>query len=93
MKGTVTFNQGGEQMGIACPQCHGEATVEGKIYNQIDYINPAAYFRPSSVPFYAILKTNVQLPNIFFACSFCGFLWSKINSQELQLIISHKSGA
>ncbi|MFH1397692.1 MAG: hypothetical protein ABIH27_03995 [Candidatus Omnitrophota bacterium] len=75
---------------IECPQCHSKAGIEGKIYNQIDYVNPPAYFRPSSMPFYAIFKTNIQLQNSFCACSFCGFLWSKINNQELQQAVVSK---
>lgn len=77
-------------MMIECPHCHSKTGIEGKIYNQIDYINPPAYFRPSSLPFYAIFKTNIQLQNSFCACSVCGFVWSKINSQELQRSIASK---
>ena len=71
-------------MSMKCPQCHGETVVVGKIYNQIDYVNPPAYFRPSGVPFLAILVTNVQMENTFFACSFCGLIWAKIDNQQLQ---------
>ena len=77
-------------MSIKCPKCHNEATVEGKIYNQIDYVNPLAYFRPSSLPFYAIFFTNIQLENNFNACSFCGLVWSNIDSQRLESIIHRK---
>jgi hypothetical protein len=77
-------------MMIECPHCRSKAAVEGKIYNQIDYINPPAYFRPSSLPFYAIFNTNIQLLNSFFACSVCGFVWSKINNQELQRTMANK---
>jgi len=77
-------------MNINCPQCHGKEMVEGKIYNQIDYINPPAYFRPSSLSFFAIFNTNIQLQNSFFACSFCGFIWSKIDNQKLQQFIASK---
>lgn len=71
-------------MSEKCPQCHGETVIEGKIYNQVDYVNPPAFFRPSSASFLAIFNTNVSLRNIFFACSFCGFLWTKIDNQQLQ---------
>lgn len=77
-------------MSINCPQCHGEVTVEGKIYNQVDYVNPPAYFRPSSLPFFAIFNTNIKLQNSFFACSFCGFVWPKIDNQKLQQFIASK---
>lgn len=80
-------------MSVKCSQCHGEAIVVGKIYNQIDYVNPPAYFRPSRLPFYAIFNTNVQLQNSFFACAFCGFIWSKIDNQKLQQFIDSKGAA
>lgn len=71
-------------MGITCPDCHGEAVVVGKIYNQPDYVNPPAYFRPNSTPFFAIFNTNIQLQNSFFVCSLCGFVWSKVTNQKAQ---------
>lgn len=77
-------------MKTVCPQCHSEAAIEGKVYNQIDYVNPPAYFRPNSLPFYAILTTNIKLQNSFFACPVCGFFWSKINNQDLQRSVVNK---
>ncbi len=77
-------------MDTKCPHCHAEAIVPGKIYNQIDYVNPPSYFRPSSVAFYDIFNTNIRMENNFFACSFCGFLWSKIDNQKLQRFITSK---
>lgn len=74
-------------MGQKCPQCNTEAIIEGKIYNLIDYVNPPAYFRPTKAPFYAIFNTNVNLQNKFFACSFCGFIWAKLDTQSLQQIL------
>lgn len=71
-------------MSVNCPQCHNEVKLEGKVYNQVDYVNPAAFFRPSSLPFYAIFTTNIPLQNKFFACSFCGLIWAKIDSETLQ---------
>ena len=80
-------------MNERCPQCHNESMVKGKIYNLIDFVNPPAYFRPSSVPFYAIFNTNIKMDNNFFACSFCGVLWSKIDNQQLQQFISSREAA
>ena len=71
-------------METICPKCHSAAVVEGKIYNQVDYINPPAHFRPNRLPFYAIFNANVFLKNSFLACSSCGFVWSQLDSQELQ---------
>ncbi|MFC1646028.1 hypothetical protein ACFL2Y_02485 [Candidatus Omnitrophota bacterium] len=73
-----------------CPQCKSEAVVEGKIYNQVDYINPPAHFRPNKIPFYAMFNANILMRNIFFACSSCGFIWSKLDSQALQRYAAHK---
>ncbi|MGA2775834.1 MAG: hypothetical protein ABSE81_07240 [Candidatus Omnitrophota bacterium] len=71
-------------MSAKCPQCKGEVSLAGKIYNQVDYVNPPAYFRPSNMPFYAIFKSNVQFQNNFYACSFCGLIWTMADNQELQ---------
>ena len=75
-------------MSIKCPQCHSEVNLEGKIYNQIDYVNPPAYFRLSSNPFFAIFNTNVPVVNTFLACTFCGLIWSKIDNQQLQRVVA-----
>jgi len=55
-------------------------------------VNPPAHFRPDNVPFYAILVSNVGLQNRFFACTFCGFLWSKVDGQKLQRFMAGKEG-
>lgn len=73
-----------------CPKCHSAAVVEGKIYNQVDYINPPAHFRPNQTPFYAMLNANVSMKNSFSACNSCGFLWSELDSQVLQRFTTHK---
>ena len=75
-----------------CPQCHGKSVIAGKMDNQIDYVNPPVYFRPDRVPLYAIVKSSVSLPNSFSACTFCGFLWSKVDSQKLQRFTAGKEG-
>jgi hypothetical protein len=77
-------------MGVKCPQCHNEATIVGKVYNQVDYVNPPVYFRPSAQPFYAIFFNNIQMENSFNACTFCGLIWSKIDTQRLQSLINNK---
>ena len=67
-----------------CPHCHAEGVIVGKVYNQIDYVNPPTYFRPDNVSFLSILTSNIALPNSFSACSFCGHIWAKIDNQKLQ---------
>ena len=74
-----------------CPQCHSDTAIEGKIYNQIDYVNPPAYFRPNNLPLLVILKSNIPIQqNSFLACSSCGALWSKLDNQHLQQIMAAK---
>ncbi|MFH1692496.1 MAG: hypothetical protein ABIC68_08055 [Candidatus Omnitrophota bacterium] len=80
-------------MSVKCPHCHDEAVLEGKIYNQPDYINPPAYFRPDKIAFFQIFNSNVHLGNNFFACSCCGFIWSKIDSQKLQRFITSRTNS
>jgi len=79
-------------MKVTCPQCHAQGVVVGKVYNQIDYMNPPAHFRPDDVPFYAIFVSNVGFRNRFSACTFCGFLWTKIDAQKLQRFMAGKEG-
>ena len=70
-------------MGVQCPQCQRDAGVEGKIYNQIDYINPEAFFRPKGLSFLSAFTSNIKMDNVFFTCLSCGFLWSKIDPKML----------
>jgi hypothetical protein len=88
-RGIVCSLNGGI-MGINCPHCHAESVISGKIYNLIDHVNPPAYFRPDGLPFMAIFNANVPLQNKFFACSFCGLIWSNIDNQKLQRFISSR---
>lgn len=74
-----------------CPQCHKENIVQGRIYNQPDYVDPKAYFRPDGLPFYAFFGTNVCLENSFCACTFCGFIWSKMNAERLLNVLAKTS--
>lgn len=77
-------------MNAKCPQCQSEAVMSGKIYNQIDYINPPSYFKPDGFSVLAFFKTNVFLPNHFLACTCCGTIWSKIDAQQLQRLMAGK---
>ncbi|MCM8787891.1 MAG: hypothetical protein NC935_07585 [Candidatus Omnitrophica bacterium] len=74
-------------MDVKCPQCSSHQVVEGKIYNQIDYVAPRAYFRPGGLKPFSFLGVNVRLENRFFACINCGFLWSKIDIAQLIRIL------
>ncbi len=75
-------------MSIKCPHCHDSLVLEGKIYNQADYINPPAYFRPDKISLLKIFDSNIHLDNKFFACACCGFMWAKIDNQKLQRFTS-----
>ncbi|MCM8831574.1 MAG: hypothetical protein NC918_05240 [Candidatus Omnitrophica bacterium] len=74
-------------MDLKCPQCNSQKIAEGKIYNQIDYVAPRAYFRPHGLKPFSFLGVNVRLENRFFACINCGFLWSKIDTTQLIRIL------
>ena len=67
-----------------CPQCQSEEGVDGIVYNQIDYVNPRAFFRPNGLSFLSALYSNIKMENIFFTCLACGFIWSSIDPQLLQ---------
>lgn len=71
-------------MSVNCPKCQRETGVEGKIYNQIDYVNPNAFFRPNGLSFLSAFTSNVKIENNFFTCLACGFIWSNIDPQLLR---------
>ncbi|MFH1876380.1 MAG: hypothetical protein ABH865_05780 [Candidatus Omnitrophota bacterium] len=75
-------------MDTNCPQCHKESIVQGKIYNQADYVDPKAYFRPIGLPFFAFFGTNIWVENFFFACSFCGHVWAKLDAAKLAEVMA-----
>lgn len=70
-------------MSIKCPQCQLEKGVEGRIYNQIDYINPRAFFIPNGLSFLSAFYSSVKIENKFFTCLACGFIWSSVDPQLL----------
>lgn len=72
----------------ACPRCQSGSVVEGRIFNQPDYIDPRAFFRPNGLPFFACIGTNVGMENKFFACSDCGFIWAKADEKKIKEVIS-----
>jgi len=71
-----------------CPHCQSEGVVEGRIFNQADYIAPRAFFRPNGFPFYAVFGTNVLMENNFFACPSCGFVWANLDADKLKQVFS-----
>ena len=71
-------------METACPQCKSGSVLEGKIFNQADYIEPRACFRPNGLPFFTSLITNIWMKNKFFACSVCGFIWANDDEKEVR---------
>ena len=78
-------------MSMVCPDCKSEFIIEGMmVYNQIDYINPPAFFRNKG-SFYSFFKNNIRFENKFNACASCGFAWTKINVDKLQQLIPGKS--
>ncbi len=75
-------------METICPQCKSGSIAEGRIFNQADYIEPRACFRPNGLPFFASLVTNIWIKNKFFACSVCGFIWAKDDEKEVKESLS-----
>jgi hypothetical protein len=72
-----------------CPHCQNDGVVEGRIFNQTDYIAPRAFFRPNGFPFYAVFGTNVLMDNKFFACPSCGYLWSNVDADKLKKVFAN----
>ena len=71
-----------------CPNCKSDKIVEGKIFNQPDYVAPRAYFRPAGLRAFALLGVNIRIENRFFACSGCGFMWAKLNSSQMIRVLT-----
>lgn len=75
---------------MKCSQCGGERITQGRIFNQIDYIAPAAYFRPEGLRPFALLDVNIRIKNVFLSCIDCGFMWAEIDPDKLRKVIGQK---
>jgi uncharacterized Zn finger protein len=75
---------------MKCAQCNSEKIAQGRIFNQTDYISPAAYFRPNGLRPFALLDINVRIKNIFYACLECGHLWAQVDQKKVSEIIKVK---
>jgi len=75
---------------MKCAQCGSERIAQGRIFNQIDYVAPAAYFRPEGLRPLALLDVNIRIKNVFYSCVDCGFMWAEVDSNKLRRVISQK---
>ncbi|MFH1875825.1 MAG: hypothetical protein ABH865_02930 [Candidatus Omnitrophota bacterium] len=74
-------------MTTKCPQCKSNQVIDGRIYNQPDYVAPRAYFRPNGLRAFALLGVNVRIENHFSSCVKCGFMWAKLDTEQLVRIL------
>ncbi len=75
---------------MKCCQCQSDKICEGRIFNQIDYVAPAAYYRPEGLRPFSILDINIRIKNIFFVCLACGFMWAELDPEKLKKVIVSK---
>lgn len=76
---------------MKCVQCGKERIAQGRIFNQIDYVAPAAYYRPLGLRPFALLDVNIRIKNVFCACIDCGFMWAEVDADKLKTVISQKA--
>ncbi len=74
---------------MKCERCNSEKVVKGKIFNQVDYVAPEAFFRPKELKPFTLFGIHVQVKkNDFSACTECGFVWATIDAGKLTKIIT-----
>ena len=75
---------------MKCFKCSSERIAQGRIFNQTDYVAPAAYFRPNGLRPFALLDVNVRIKNVFNVCLDCGSLWAYVDQNKVEAIIKSK---
>jgi len=74
---------------MKCPRCGSEKIVRGRIFNQVDYISPEAFFRPKELKRFSLFGINVRVKkNDFSACGGCGLVWSAVSANELITVVA-----
>jgi len=74
---------------MKCPSCGSEKIVRGRIFNQVDYISPEAFFRPKELKRFSLFGINVRVKkNDFSACGECGLVWSVVSTDELTTVVA-----
>ncbi len=74
---------------MKCERCNSEKVVRGRIFNQVDYVSPKAFFRPRELRPFALFGIHVRVKkNDFFACTECGFVWTTIDAEKLTKLIA-----
>lgn len=76
---------------VKCVKCGSENTVEGRVFNQPDYVSPQAFFRPRELKPFALFGIHIRIKkNKFCSCIDCGCLWTRIDSGALKKVIKNK---
>ncbi|MBN3040606.1 MAG: hypothetical protein JW867_05720 [Candidatus Omnitrophica bacterium] len=75
---------------MKCCQCGSEKIAQGRVFNQLDYVAPAAYFRPNGLRPFAVFDINIRIKNIFNGCLNCGFMWAEVDPEKLKKVIIEK---
>ena len=75
---------------MKCIKCQSEKNVSGRIFNQIDYVAPAAYYRPNGLRPFALMDVNIRIKNIFYSCCECGCIWAELDNEKLNKVIKEK---
>jgi len=74
---------------MKCPSCGSEKIVRGRIFNQVDYISPEAFFRPKELKRFLLFGINVRVKkNDFSACGECGLVWSILSTEKLINVVA-----
>jgi len=73
---------------MKCPKCDSEKLIKGKVFNQVDYISPEAFFRPKELKPFSLFGIHARInKNDFLACTQCGHLWADVDPQKLVRVI------
>ncbi|MBD3264236.1 MAG: hypothetical protein GF375_03950 [Candidatus Omnitrophica bacterium] len=76
---------------MKCVKCGSENTVEGRVFNQVDYVSPQAFFRPRELKPFSLFGINVRIKkNKFCSCVDCGCVWTQIDTDKLKKVIKSK---
>jgi len=71
-----------------CPKCNSEKTIKGKVFNQVDYVSPEAFFRPKELKHFALFGIHTRInKNDFSACIQCGHIWADVDSKKISDVV------
>ena len=74
---------------MKCPGCGSEKIIKGRIFNQVDYVSPQAFFRPKKLKPFSVFGIHVRVKkNNFAACGECGLIWSAVDTGALTEVVA-----